>query len=267
MTTNLSSAYLDRFGGIQRIYGDGSLERLQSARVCVVGIGGVGTWVVESLARTGVGHLVLVDLDDICVTNTNRQLHAYEGQVGRLKSEAMAERARLINPEISVQTVDDFFTPKNAAQIVTPDLNLVIDAMDSTADKAYLAVHCRALGIPLLVSGGAGGKTDPTKIQVADLGRAGGDPLLKALRRQLKEKHALEPQGGEYGLTVVFSTEKAVMPWEVCAAQKKPEGAQRINCASGFGAASFVTGAFGLTLASLAVKELLKRQETGFSAL
>ncbi len=259
MSNPSGKTYEDRFGGLERIFGDGSLEKLRSARVAVIGIGGVGTWVVESLARSGVGHLLLVDLDDICITNTNRQLHAYEGQVGRMKTEAMAERARLINPEISIQTLETFFTPLSAGDILTPDLDLVVDAIDSTADKAFLVKACRDLGLSLVISGGAGGKVDPTKIQAVDLGKVTGDPLIKALRRQLKESHGIVADDqGLYGLDCVFSTEPAVMPWNVCSRVEKPgkEG-MRINCASGFGAASFVTGAFGLALASLAVRKIL----------
>lgn len=259
MDRTTGRSYEDRFGGLERIFGDGSLGKLRSSRICVIGIGGVGTWVVESLARSGVGHLLLVDLDDICITNTNRQLHAYEGQIGRFKTEAMAERSRLINPEILVQTMETFFTSNSSASILTPDLDLVVDAMDSTADKAFLVKACRLVNLPLLVSGGAGGKTDPTKIQTTDLGKAAGDPLLKALRRQLKDVQGILPdEKGLYGVDCVYSTEPALMPWEVCSTVEKP-GAEglRINCASGFGAASFVTGAFGLALASLAVRKLL----------
>lgn len=258
--TAMESTWEDRFGGLVRIFGDQARIKLQRARVCVIGIGGVGTWAVESLARSGIGHLTLVDLDDVCVTNTNRQLHAYEGQVGRFKTQAMAERAKLINPEIQVQTLETFFTSDSADSILTPDLDFVIDAMDSTADKAVLVKACREKNLRLLVSGGAGGKTDPTKIQVSDLGKTPGDPLLKALRRQLKDKQNILPDlQGLYGLPCVFSTEPATMPWDVCSTVEKP-GAEgmRINCASGFGAASFVTGAFGLALAGYVVRTLAR---------
>ncbi len=254
--------YQERFGGLTRIFGETYLHIAQNAHVCVVGIGGVGSWVVESLARSGIAQLTLVDLDDVCITNTNRQLHAFEGQVGKLKVEAMAERAKQINPDIIVHTHAEFFTTASASNILQPQFDFVVDAIDSIPDKCLLIAECRKRSIPLVVSGGAGGKTDPTKIICDDLSRSQGDNLLKSLKRALKKHCSIEPNAqGEFGVTCVFSREPAILPWDVCASTPKPEGGSgvRIDCASGFGAASFVTGAFGLAIASLVVRNIAQK--------
>lgn len=258
-----SGGYDDRFGGLGRIYGDGSLDRLKAARITVVGIGGVGTWAAEALARSGIGHLHLIDRDDVCVTNTNRQVHALDGQYGRMKVDAMADRLRQINPEIKVTTTTAFLTAANTAELLTPAPEVVIDAMDSVPDKAALVKYCLDNKIPLLISGGAGGKTDPTQIRTADLNQAFGDPLLKALRRRLKQEFGLDPgQKGSFGLLAVHSLQPAVMPWEVCAAVQAPSGGNKIGCETGFGSVSFVTGAFGFALASAALNLVTGKFDT-----
>jgi tRNA A37 threonylcarbamoyladenosine dehydratase len=255
------STYDDRFGGLARLWGAEFLQRARRAHVCVIGIGGVGTWVVEALARSGVGAMTLVDLDDVCVTNTNRQLHAYEGQVGKLKVSAMAERARAINPEVLVTEVAEFFTEESAATILSTPYDYVVDAIDSVPDKCLLFVECRRRNLPLIVSGGAGGKTDPTQIFCADLARSQNDSLLRSMRRQLRQQHGVVPDSdGLFSVPAVFSREAPIMPWDVCSAVPRPEagGSARIDCATGFGAASFVTGAFGLAMAGYVVRALAR---------
>ncbi len=252
------SFYSERFGGLSRIYGDSYLTKAQNSHVCVIGIGGVGTWVVESLVRSGIGKLTLVDLDYVCITNTNRQLHAFEGQVGKLKVDAMTERAKQINPDIEVETIAEFFTQESAERILTSPFHFVVDAIDSIPDKCTLIEECQKRKIPFVISGAAGGKSDPTKIALDDLARTQADNLLKSLKRALKKHRSIEPgANGEYGIPCVFSREPAVMPWDVCTTVLKPEsGGVRIDCASGFGAASFTTGAFGLALASYVVRRI-----------
>ncbi|HND86228.1 MAG TPA: tRNA threonylcarbamoyladenosine dehydratase, partial [Pseudobdellovibrionaceae bacterium] len=146
-----------RFSGIARLYGMKGLETFARSHVAVIGLGGVGSWAVEALARSGVGELTLVDLDEICVTNSNRQIHALHPNVGRLKSQVLADRCREINPEIKVNALDEFLTDANVHKIITTDLNYVIDAIDSIKNKALLAAFCREKNVPLIVSGGAGG--------------------------------------------------------------------------------------------------------------
>ena len=255
----IDTSYQRRFGGLERLYGTGVLARLQAAHVLVVGLGGVGSWAVEALARSGIGGLSLVDLDDVCATNTNRQLAALDPEWGRLKTDVLAERVRRINPECRVTVIRDFLTARNVDRLLDPAPTLVIDAIDSVADKAVLIAHCRRQGIPVLVCGGAGGRTDPTQVRVADLGREQGDGLLKALKKTLKT-HGLSPDAqGLWGLECVFSLEAAVMPWDVCDAVPRPGegGSSRIDCATGYGASAFATGTFGLTLASRAVAQVV----------
>lgn len=246
----------DRFDGIARLYGTSGLSRLAAARVLVVGIGGVGTWAVEALARSGVGAMGLVDLDDICVTNTNRQLHALDGNFGRPKVEAMAERVRAIAPACRVTETVDFFTAATATSILDTGWDLVIDAIDNVPNKCLLVSSCLDAGIPVLVSGGAGGRRDPTQVRVDDLARSGHDGLLRELRRTLRAQRAMPAD--PWGVPAVFSTEKPVFPGadgEVCAT-RNDETRLRLDCATGFGTASFVTGAFGFALASSAVAML-----------
>jgi tRNA A37 threonylcarbamoyladenosine dehydratase len=252
-------SYENRFGGLSRIYGPSALAKLKAAHVMVVGVGGVGSWAVEALARSGIGHLSLVDLDDVCATNTNRQLPALDPEWGRLKVEVLADRVRQINPEARVSVRADFFTRKSAAKLLEPRPDLVIDAIDSVTDKVALVECCLQASIPVLVSGGAGGKTDPTKIRYADLAREQGDALLKAVKRGLKTQGLAPGPQGLWGVECVFSEEAPVLPWEICDAVPKPEagGSARIDCATGFGAAAFATGAFGFTLASRAVRRVV----------
>ena len=251
-------SYQNRFGGLERLWGAGALPRLQAAHVLVVGLGGVGSWAVEALARSGVGTLTLVDLDDVCATNTNRQLHALDPEWGRLKADVLADRVRKINPEADVAAVADFVTEKSAAGVLAASPDLVVDAIDSVPDKAALAALCLERGIPLVMSGGAGGRTDPTRVRLDDLGRERGDALLKAVKRGLKARgHAPDAQG-VWNIACVFSEEPPILPWDVCSVPKPGEGGSAaIDCATGFGAAAFATGAFGLTLASAAVRRLL----------
>jgi len=254
-------SYENKFGGLARIYGDGALTKLRGAHVMVVGLGGVGSWTVEALARSGIGTLTLVDLDDVCATNTNRQMHALAPEWGRLKAEVLADRVRLINPEADVRLKADFFTARSAEGLLADRPDFVVDAIDSVADKVALVLECRARGIPLVVSGGAGGKTDPTKVRLADLGREQGDALLKAVKRGLKAQGATPGSQGLWGVDCVYSEEPPVLPWEVCAAVPAPDagGSARIDCATGFGAVAFATGTFGFCLASRTVQVLVRR--------
>ena len=161
--------YEQRFGGIGRLYTPEGLARLCQAHVCVIGIGGVGSWVVEALARSGVGQITMIDMDDICVTNINRQLPALSGNIGKLKTEVMAERVKLINPECVVNIIDDFISPDNQAEYLNRGYDYVIDAIDNVKTKAAMIAYCKRNKIKIITIGGAGGQTDPSKIQIADL--------------------------------------------------------------------------------------------------
>jgi len=256
--------YEARFGGIRRLYGADGQDRLARAHVCVVGIGGVGSWVVEALARTGLGALTLVDLDDVCISNVNRQLHAVTGAFGRPKVEAMAERIRLIQPDCRINAMQSLFTATTAAEILAAKYDGVVDAIDQTAMKALLIARCRALNIPIVTTGGAGGRRDPTALRVADLARTTHDGLLSATRKLLRDEHGFprDPKVA-FGVDCVYSTEAQVYPaadGSVCET-REPGANLRLDCRSGYGTASFLTGAFGFAAAARMVKLIATPQK------
>lgn len=253
----IANAYEDRFGGIGRLFGARGLARLQEAHVCVIGVGGVGSWTVEALARSGIGSLTLVDLDDVCVTNINRQLPALDGEIGRPKVAVLADRIRLINPVCKVRAIEEFFTASNADQILNADFQYVIDAIDDPSNKSLLIAKCCASGIPVLTVGGAGGKRDFGHIQVTDLGESGNDALLRMVRKRLRREHGF-PQKGPFGVPCIFSPEKVVFPWSDGSAceMREPGSSLALDCSSGFGTATFVTGVFGFAAAGEVVRRI-----------
>lgn len=259
----LSEQWKQRFSGTARLYGQQALQQFAEAHLCVIGIGGVGCWAAEALARTGIGKLTLIDMDDICVTNTNRQLHALNGNIGKAKTEVMAERIIAINPECEVICIDDFITPENCAEMLKSDFDYVIDAIDSIRPKAALAVWCRRNKIPLIVTGGAGGQIDPTQIQVADLARTIQDPLAAKLRERLKSEYRLTKNSkGKLGIDCVFSTEQLLYPQpdgSVCLSRGQSASPQKMDCANGFGAATMVTATFGFVAVSHVLKKMLAK--------
>jgi tRNA A37 threonylcarbamoyladenosine dehydratase len=251
------SDYEFRFGGIGRLYGTDGLARLRAAHVCVVGLGGVGSWAVEALARSGVGHLTLVDLDEICVSNVNRQLHALSAEVGRAKAEVLAERVRNINPECTVRTTLEFFTETNAESLLHTRYDYVVDAIDSITNKCLLIARCREKGIPVITCGGAGGRRDPAQIRVADLALTTHDRLLCKVRDTLRKEFSFPHGKTKYGVPAVYSTEAPVFPTgdgTVC--DRRKDGALKLNCDTGFGTATFVTGTFGFVAAGQVVQEI-----------
>lgn len=254
--------YSERFGGVGRLVGRAGLERLRAAHVCVVGVGGVGSWVVEALARSGVGALTLIDLDDVCVTNVNRQLPALDGQIGRPKVDVLAERVRAINPTCRVSSAAEFFTESSAARLLEPPYDFVVDAIDKLANKALLIAESRRRGRCTLTIGGAGGKRDGTQVRTGDLGDAWGDELLRQVRRKLRREFgfAAGEQTGKmnWGIRCVWSSEPPIFPWRdgVCRAEPEPGSETTLDCASGFGTAAFVTGAFGLAAAGEIVRTM-----------
>lgn len=255
------SPFAGRFGGIARLYGAAAPARLARAHVAVIGLGGIGSWSVEALARSGVGRLTLVDLDDVCESNVNRQLHALEGTIGRAKAEVMAERVRAIQPACAARPVAEFFTEATAERLLAPGYDAVVDAIDVVRNKVLLLTACRARGLWVVSCGGAGGRRDPTRLRVADLAEVSHDPLLGEVRRCLRREHGLPASHPDYGIRAVFSTEPQVFPHPdgtVCARRGKqpPGGALRLNCDAGYGTAAFVTGAFGFAAAAEVVRRL-----------
>lgn len=246
-----------RFSGLARLYSVPGLERLRMAHVCVIGVGGVGVWAAEALARSGVGVLTLVDLDDVCVTNTNRQLHALDGTFGKLKVEAMAERIAAINPTCRVEAMAEFFTAKNCHELLSRNFDCIIDAIDSVKSKCLLIAECRKQKISLVTTAGAGGRRDPTTVRVVDLVRVFNDPLAALVRKKLRREYGFpkEPKM-DFDIPCVFSTQRPIYPREDGSVdyQREPGADYRLNCDYGFGTASFVTGAFGFAAASEAIK-------------
>ncbi|AYH02519.1 tRNA cyclic N6-threonylcarbamoyladenosine(37) synthase TcdA [Pectobacterium parmentieri] len=264
MNTQLSEAYLQRFGGTARLYGQQALALFSQAHVCVIGIGGVGSWAAEALARTGIGAITLIDMDDVCVSNTNRQIHALRQHTGQSKTEVMAERILAINPECHVTCVDDFISAENVAELLDQNFSYVIDAIDSVRPKAALLSYCRRYKIPVVTTGGAGGQIDPTRIEVVDLAKTIQDPLAAKLRERLKHDfNVVKNSKGKLGIDCVFSSEPLVYPQpdgSVCASRSTADGAMRMDCASGFGAATMVTATFGFVAVSHALKKMIAKR-------
>ena len=257
MTTN--EDYLQRFGGLGRLYGTAALPRLQAAHVCIVGVGGVGSWVVEGLARSGIGALMLIDLDDVCLTNVNRQLPALDGNIGRPKVAALAERVRLINPSCTVTTVNEYFTAQTAERLLAVRYDWVVDCIDLMSNKALLIAECTKRGLPVLTVGAAGGRRDASRIRVSDFGGSHGDELLRQVRKKLRRDHGFaKGEGNSYGIPCVWSQEKPVYPWADGTCSPEPEAGSnlRLDCATGFGTAVFITGAFGFAAAGEIVRQI-----------
>lgn len=250
----------ERFGGIARLYSVEAAERFSLSRVAIVGIGGVGSWAAEALARSGVGSLALMDLDDICITNTNRQIHAISGNYGKMKVEAMAERLRSINPAIEALPLTSFYTAAHPEKLFEHEPHIVIDAIDSMRPKAHLLAACYQRGIPVITCGGAGGRTHAGSIRMADLARTTNDNLLVRLRKLLRQEYNLPlyDRCPEIGIPCVYSTEAPVFPQcDGSVSHERPEGQRGgIGCASGFGSAVHITGAFGFMMAGAALQLL-----------
>ena len=258
--------YQARFGGIARLYGQAVLKQLKSSHVGIIGIGGVGTWVAEAMARSGVGHVTLVDLDDICVTNSNRQIHATSQTVGLSKVQVMKKRMLDISPYMTVECIEDFFTSKTSDLILNRSYHCLVDAIDQQKRKVELIGECARRNIPLVVSGGAGGRQNPQWVRSADLSQSTHDGLLRNVKRALRtDQNYMDLkdifQSKHWGIPAVFSTERPVYPTEngeVCHTMTTKE-VVRLDCQLGFGASSFVTGTFGFHLSSLVIN-LLKDQ-------
>jgi tRNA A37 threonylcarbamoyladenosine dehydratase len=261
-----------RFGGMARLYGRTGLERLRAAHVLVVGVGGVGSWTVEALARSGVGTITMVDLDEICVSNVNRQLPALDGTIGRAKVEVLAERIRAINPACRIFPRQEFFTEDSAERLLGPTdprVDFVVDAIDAVANKCRLIALCRARRLPVIVCGGAGGRRDPTQVRRADLALATHDRLLSEVRKRLRQEHGFPPAGKKFGVDCICSAEIPVFPQKdgsVCPAADapaEPGESRRLNCDWGFGSATHVTGTFGFAAAAAVINALVEGNCSG----
>ncbi len=253
----------DRTG---RLLGDEAMERLARARVIVFGLGGVGSYAVEGLVRSGVGHLTLVDFDEVCVTNLNRQLHATVRTVGKSKADLMAQRCREVNPDCTVNPVSEFYRAENAERLLQPGWDYVVDAIDNVKAKLHLLHRCVHLGIPVVSSMGAAGRLDPTALRVDDLSETIMDPFAKDIRKLLRRKYGVETDR-RTGITAVYSVEAPRTPVPlsydaategflcVCPSRENEfhtcDHRTQVN-----GSVAFVTSVFGMNAAGVVVRRI-----------
>lgn len=267
-TTYVMHRRFDRMG---RLVGDTAMEKLFQTHAVVIGIGGVGSWAAESLARSGVGKITLMDFDEICITNANRQLHALQGLVGRKKAEVMAERLRKINPQAEITAISEFYSAENAEKVFALKPDFVVDAIDNLTAKSHLLATCREQGLKVITSAGSAAKMDPTRVRIVDLADTHTDPMAHQVRKILRQKYNFPEEKNAFGIPCVFSDEIPMQPVElhydkglgfkcVC-----PQGQNNLHSCEHrnviYGTASFVTGAFGLAMASWVVRTVVQPQE------
>jgi len=247
-----------RFGCIGRLYGRDGLERLRRSHVCVVGVGGVGSWAVEALARSGIGELTLVDADKVCLSNVNRQLHALDENLGQPKVEVLARRVRAINPDCTVHPLPALFLKTNAGEILRAPYSFVLDAIDSPSRKCLLIALCHKQGIPVLTTGAAGGRRDPTAVQVMDLAFSSHDRLLQEVRRGLRVRHGFPRGARPFGVECVLSRERVFYGGKDSPSGQPPANKLAPGPGDGnyLGTASFVTGTFGFVAAARIIQRL-----------
>lgn len=238
-----------RFGGLRRLYGDERYARLRGLAIAVVGVGGVGSWAAEALARSGVARLVLIDLDQVAESNVNRQVQALSATLGQAKVLALQQRIAQIHPGCEVQAVEAFVEPANWPGLLPGPVHAVIDACDQVRAKAALAAWALAGGVPLVCVGAAGGKRAPQRVELDDLARVTHDPLLASLRQRLRREHGA-PRAGAIGVRCVFSREPVATPDEACGTDGS------LNC-HGYGSSVTVTATFGMTAAAAVVEAVL----------
>lgn len=291
---SFSDDYAFRFGGMGRLIGKPMLEKLRLSHATVIGVGGVGGWAAEALVRSGVGEISVVDFDEVCLSNSNRQIQALSDEVGKLKVQVLANRFRLINPEIKINILDFAFNSDSVEAVLGGNTDVVIDAIDRASNKCFLITECKNRGIPLVVTGAAGGRRNPALIKISDITEVQEDALLARVRRILRQKYGF-PRAvkQKFDLTVVASSERPTLPQEdACElspdpfaseqmdhitqatlrtqdnqntqdshdahnTQESPSG--RLDCRTGYGTASFVTGVFGFYTASVAIDFLLNK--------
>ena len=252
-------AHQRRFGGMERLYGVTQAARIRAAHVVVAGIGGVGSWTVEALARSGVGQLTLIDLDHIAESNINRQVHALENTLGQAKVQAMRERIALINPGCQVHCIEEFVDADNWLRLVPSVVDGVVDACDQTQAKVTMAAWAMKNAVPYVTVGAAGGKRHAHLVDVADLALVTHDPLLAQLRQQLRKHHDAPREGRRMGVACVFSREAVAPPDASC----QIEGDGSLNC-HGYGSAVAVTSTFGQCAAGAMLENIAKTPKPAF---
>jgi tRNA A37 threonylcarbamoyladenosine dehydratase len=265
-----------RFGGVTRLLGVQAHARLRAARVAVVGVGGVGSWAAEALARSGVERITLIDLDHVSESNANRQIQALDPEFGKAKVVAMAQRIEAINPRAQVTPIEEFVTGENVTELIR-DFDLVLDCIDQVSAKAALIAHAAGIGVRVVTCGAAGGRTDPTRIRCADLARALGDPLLAKVRYRLRRRHGFARETSDrrplFGVDAIYSDEPVRRPYppdgssegstpEAGLSSPLPLAGVRVvssglACA-GYGSSVVVTAPFGFAAAARAVERIVQ---------
>ena len=263
MNRPVTPEYLQRFGGLGRLYGQAALPALTNAHFAVIGLGGVGTWVAEALARSGVGELTLIEMDEVCITNTNRQSHALQSTIGQSKNQVISERLRDINPELIIHSVEDFIDDHNMKALIGKHHHVVIDAIDAAHLKARLVAYCLAIKVRLITIGSSGGKRSPQAVTVDDLGRSISDPMLGKVRTQLYRHHNFaRDKNRKFRVDAVYSTEQMIYPkpdGSVCMDKQALADGVKLDCAGGFGSSMMVTASFGLAAANRAIERYLTK--------
>ncbi len=254
----------ERFGSLARVYGRDDFILLQHAHICVVGIGGVGSWSAEALARTGIGKITLIDGDDITRSNINRQCHTLESTLGKMKTTVMKQRILDINPDCECHTIEQFINEDNLSDFIQTDFDCVIDAIDRIKYKAALIYFCRRNKIPVITTGGAGGLTDPAQIRVADLARTWNDPLAASVRLRLRQQYGFSRNlKRSFGVPCIYSTEQQRYPdRDGNVGYKKPGVAGlSLDCSFGYGSVVAVTASFGFNAAAVAMGRVIRKQK------
>ncbi len=254
-----------RFDRMGRLVGDSGMSKLFRSHVMVIGLGGVGSFAAEALARSGVGKLTVIDFDFVCVTNTNRQLQALKHNVGKPKAEVLAERLRLINPQAEIVAQRRFYNKTTSEEILSEKPDYIVDAIDNITAKCHLLAACKEQGIPVVASGGASGRFDPTQVRIADLAQTTNDPMAADVRKILRRNYDF-PREGLFGVQAVFSKENPAHPIELHYDGGKgfrcvcPGGSNDLHSCEDrsliYGTAGFVTGTFGFACASVVVRHL-----------
>ncbi len=255
-----------RFDRMSRLIGEEAMVRLRNSHVMIIGLGGVGSWAAEAIVRSGVGTVSIVDFDEVCITNTNRQLQALGGNTGEKKAQVLADRFKSINPSCDIRPYVEFYNAATSEKLLTPKPDFLIDAIDNITAKCHLIHACRTQGIPLVCSTGSGGRTDPTQVRVIDLAKTERDPLARSVRKILRQQYGF-PEKGNFGIHAVISLEEPRDPFPpsydgpggfkcLCTTKDNPYN----NCDQKnliMGNASYVTGTFGFTCASVVIEKLL----------
>lgn len=251
----MKEEFKSRFEAVARVYGDHTEQVLMEKHVLIVGLGGVGSWVFECLVRSGLHNITIMDFDDICVSNTNRQVHTHTKSYGKFKTDELISRAKLINPNINVNAIQDFFTEKNADDIFNTNYDFIIDCIDSVKNKCILISKAKENNIPIIVTGGVGGKKDPLQIKLSDLNRSYNDKLLMHVRKKLKREFGFPPfEKRKFHIPCLYSPEEQIHPDDL----EKKAG---LNCQNGFGSLLQVTGTMGFMASSYVLNYFMDNKD------